>query len=171
MRLKPPPTERKFAHPWKEIDYLYHKALYWWFEREDRRRAFLYAERLRPLLEREDARSEAILGAASRALIAELDGNLNDAIRHRIHEIELIRRLNEIGGPPSILFGPDDIADRLDLLAILYWHSGELEKAEQTLEESRRLCEQHKIPFDGTDLLKDVRRDKALSQPRRKIAV
>ena len=171
MRLKPPPTKRKFAHPWGEIDYLYHKALYWLYEREDRRRAASYARRLSPILDREDARSEAILGAACRALIAELDGNLSDSIRYRIHELTLIRRLNKVGGPPGILFEPDDIGDRLDLLAIAQWNARDLDAAERTLEESRTLCERHGIPFDGKELLDDVQRDKAEAPSPRKQAV
>jgi hypothetical protein len=171
MRPKPPPTERKFAHAWAEIDYLYHKLLYWFYEREDRRRAAIYARRLRPLLRREDSRSEVILGSAARALVAELDGNLADAIRHRIHELKLIRRLNEIGAPPEYAFGPDDIADRLDLLAILYWDAGDLELAERTLEESRRLCKQHGISFDGRTILADLRRDRTATSSGRKHAV
>ena len=39
MNTKPPPDRRKFADERDHIDYLYHKLLYWLYEREDRFRS------------------------------------------------------------------------------------------------------------------------------------
>ena len=41
MKTKAPPDRRKFADERDQIDYLYHKLLYWLYEREDRVRAQL----------------------------------------------------------------------------------------------------------------------------------
>ena len=65
------------------------------------------------------------------------------------------------GSPPDVRkyllsrHGPADLADRYDLLAILYYDAGQLKKAIKTLWQSRELCELHGIKFDGKDLLRD----------------
>jgi hypothetical protein len=75
----------------------------------------------------------------------------------------LIRKLwKTLPGSPEIVreaildqYGPADLADRYDLLAILYRDAGQLKKAIRTLWQSRELCELHGIKFDGKDLLRD----------------
>jgi hypothetical protein len=162
MHPKAPTTLRKFPSDWAEIEYLYHKILYWFYQRQDRRRALRFAPRLWRVLAKADPEpdSVAILGASCRALLAELEGDLPVAIRYRKKEIELLRRLQQLNPPAEVMPGPDDISDRLDLLAILYWNKGDLAKAEQILEESKQLCESSGIKFDGKQLLADVRRER-----------
>ena len=46
-----------------------------------------------------------------------------------------------------------DLSDRLDILASLYAERGDLDRAVDLLQESKRFCESHQIPFDGQDLL------------------
>jgi hypothetical protein len=166
MKTKPPPDRRKFAGPWDEIDYLYHKLLYWLYRRADPERARPYAERLERALSKADPHHEAILGEGCWSLVCETKGDLQGAIKYRENEIRLIQRLRQIAqGNPcegDILKGysPADLSDRYDLLATLHHDSGELDKAIRTLERSKRLCQQHGVKFDGEELLRDYQNEK-----------
>jgi hypothetical protein len=99
------------------------------------------------------------LGEAAWSLLYEVKRDLRRAIVCRESEIKLIHRLWEISpGTPreeSVLknYGPSDLSDRYDLLAILYHDVGDLDKAIAVLRESKNLCEFHGIRFDGQDLL------------------
>jgi hypothetical protein len=161
MKVKPPPSRRKFASVWDEIQYLYDKLLYWLYQREDRGKARPYADRLDHLLAKADPHGEAIFGEECRSLIFETKGNLPQAIRHREKEIRLIRQLHDLSRPGArrdlVLrdYGYGDLSDRLDLLATLYHDSGNWNKAIAALQESKRLCTRHGIPFDGDDLLRE----------------
>ena len=53
-----------------------------------------------------------------------------------------------------------DLSDRLDLLAGLYCEAGYLDKAIRTLRQSKRLCAEHGIPFDGADMLEEYLAEK-----------
>jgi hypothetical protein len=167
-----PPNRRRFVSIWDEIVYLYHKLLYWLYERQDRRRALPFADRLQRLLDKAPDSREAILGAECRALISELKGDLRRAIAHRENEVNRIKRLHEISrdlpNRDFVLKGYDygALSDRLDLLAVLYHDNGELDRAIRTLEESRELCDANRIPFDGKDLLEDYRHEKEESGQR-----
>ena len=166
MKTKALPTRRTFACERDGIDYLYHKLLYWLYERGAARRALRFAARLEPLLAKAAPGAEAIFPEECRSSICEVRGDLTGAIRHRENEVRLIRRLHEISRrTPSrdyVLrgYGFDDLSDRLDLLAILYHDNGDRDRAIQTLRESRRLCARHGIPFDGAELLKDYGKEK-----------
>jgi tetratricopeptide (TPR) repeat protein len=154
---------RRYAHAWHEIEDLYHKILDAYYEHEDRSRALRYVPRLEELLRREAADHGAILGEECWALVSELRGDLRAAITFRRNAIRLIRKLwKTLPGSPEIVraalldqYGPSDLADRYELLAILYHDAGQLKKAIQTLWQSRELCELHGIKFDGKDLLRD----------------
>jgi hypothetical protein len=167
MKSKAPPSRRKFANAWDEILYLYHKLLYWLYDRGDARRAPSYADRLEKLLARVSPGDEAIRPEECRSLICEARGDLPAAIRHRENEIRLIRRLHEISvNTPSWDYlrqdyDYSDLSDRLDLLAILYHDNGDLDRAIHTLEESKRLCKRHGVPFDSQDMLNDYMREKS----------
>src|SRR5262249_50628769 len=96
MNTHCPPTRRRFATPWDEIQYLREKVLFWFYgtrSRPDRARPF--ARRLAKLLPAVDSKQESILGQECRSLICELNGDLAGAIRHREREITRIRRLHE----------------------------------------------------------------------------
>jgi tetratricopeptide (TPR) repeat protein len=166
MKTKPPPDRRKFAGDREEMEYLYHKLLYWLYEREDTPRARVYADRLENLLRKIDAKQQSIFGQECRSLIYETKGDLPNAILHRQKEIRYIRRLQEIsvGTPTEKIaldnYGYADLSDRLDLLATLYHAAGQLDRALATLEESKQLCKEHRIRFDAADLLAEYREEK-----------
>jgi hypothetical protein len=156
MREKAPPTKRRFRNAWDQIDYLYHKALFWFYERCDRRQAMRFARRLKRLVAKTDPQAETILGMSCRALIAELEGDLRKAIQCREREIEFIERFLRDGIVPGVSTGYDDVSDSMDLLAIHYWDLGDLTKALEILDQSKRYCAEHGIPFDGQDIVDEV---------------
>ncbi|HMC64179.1 MAG TPA: hypothetical protein VKI65_04505 [Gemmataceae bacterium] len=167
MKTKSAATRRNFRSAWDEIVYLYDKLLYWFYDRQDPRRARPLAQRLERLLRKADPAHDAILGEECWSLIYELEGDLRNAIKHRENEIRMMKRLHAISrNTPAEGYvlqqrGYDDLSDRLDLLAILYHDYGDLDKAIRTLEESQRLCKRHGIEFDGKDLLRDYRSEKS----------
>jgi len=156
MLTDAPPTRRKFFHAWDEIDYLYNKILYWAYEVQSWRRAGDFSSRLKALLSLHDPNCRAILGASARTLIAEVEGDFSTAIKYRKREMGLIAKLRKIGGPGTQDFGPEDISDRMDLLAGLHWDAGNLRKAQELLEESREYCEKNHVPFDGGEMLEEL---------------
>lgn len=167
MKSKPPPVRRKFAHAWDEIDYLHFRLLYWLYERADPAKARPYADRLQRILRKADPNHQVLLGAECRSLVCETKGDIRGAIEYREHEIRLIRKLWIISrGTPSEEFalqdyGPADLSDRLNLLALLYRENGELDKAIATLLESKQLCEEHGTRFDGEDILEECLEEKS----------
>jgi tetratricopeptide (TPR) repeat protein len=166
MKIKPPLDRRKFANEWDEIEYLYDKILYWLYQREDAGKARPYADRLERLLPRADPKQEAILGQECWSLVFETKGDLPKAIEHRQNEIRLIRRLHEIcrnkpsAHPALEDYGYNALSDRLELLATLYHAAGQLDRAIETVQESKRLCKEHGIRFDGADLLREYLEEK-----------
>ena len=64
----------------------------------------------------------------------------------------MIKRLQGLK-PRVDEYGPDDLADRLVLLAILYKESNCIQQAVQTMREAKRLCIRNRIPFDSSNLL------------------
>jgi hypothetical protein len=161
MKTKTIRTRRKFRSEWDEINYLRDKVLYWFYEREDQRKALRFCDRLQTLVERASADHESILGEECWALLCEIRGDLTGAIAYREHEIEQIKKLFRISAKSTQrdfifqTFDYSDLGDRLDLLAILYHDTGNLKKAVVLLKESRQLCKRHRIPFEGEDLLRD----------------
>lgn len=159
MKAKPPLKRRKFANDWDEIEYLNEKLLFWLYEREEAGKAAHYAERLERLPTRADSKHESILGEECWSLIYETRGNISKAIESRENEIRLMRRLHELAGTSkkdSVALagrGYGDLSDRLDLLATLYYDRGDLDKAISLLRESKHLCENHGMDFDGKGLL------------------
>jgi tetratricopeptide (TPR) repeat protein len=154
-------NRRKFTNEWDEINYLYDKLLYWLYDQEKPRKALPFGERLEHLLDRVSPGGGDIFTEECRSLLAELRGDLSRAIKHREKAIRLIRKLHELSHDTPHEdyvfrhYDYSDLSDRLDLLAILYHDSGDLEQAIRTLHESKKLCEDHGIKFDGQDLLKD----------------
>ena len=174
MKTKPPPDRRKFAGLRDELDYFYHKLLYWLYERTDRERARAFADRLARLLSKESPDHDAIFPEECWSLICEARQDLSGAIRHRENEIQLIKRLHESCRNNSQqdlisrLYGYDDLSDRLDLLAVLYHAIGHLDQAKCALFESKQLCQKHGIKFDGEDILQDVLKSRPMRIPRLK---
>src|SRR5262245_34311923 len=161
MKTKPSRNGKKFSAPWAEIEDLYHKLLYWFYDRGNRRNALKYCDRLEELLRQEAPDHQAILGEECWSLLHEAKGELSKAIAYRENEIRLIKKLRRISiGTPSGAFvldryGPSDLCDRLYLLAVLYHEAGDLETALRVVRRSKRYCAAHGIPFEGDDLLRD----------------
>ena len=147
------------AQEWREIDDVYHQLLYWYYDRENLQKARPIARRLERLLS--EVNPQTILGESAWALVLECKGDLHGALQHRQNEIRLMRRLLQISAkasdPKAFLKHYDftDLSDRLDLLAILYRDTGNLEQAIKILRQSKSLSKNHGIPFDGKNLLED----------------
>jgi hypothetical protein len=156
MKVELSGAAEKPTQGWPEIDRLYHRLLTALYEKNDPRRAGRIAPRLRALVMLHDPSCHTVLGAAARSVLSELEGDLWTAIRAREREISLLRHLASQKTPEKVAAGPAEISDRLDLLAGLYWRSGELEKAEKLLRESQRLCATSGIKFDGQQMLKEL---------------
>lgn len=157
MLEKAPPTRRKFQGIWDQIKYLYHKTLYWAYEKQNWRQAQRFAVPLKRLVAEADPEAEAYLGMSCRALVAEVEGDLRKAIQFREREIDMIRRLIQLDVPEGARLDLDELSDSLDLLALHYWELGDLPKALEILDQSKRYCAKHQIPFDGQDIIDEVR--------------
>lgn len=146
---------------WPTIEEEYDGLLHAFYEDEDNALAAEIAGRLAPLLRQADPHRETIFASECWSLIAETRGNLPSAIHHRQKEIAKIEQLwnSARTADQADMFlqfhSPLDLADRYDLLAILYHDSGQLKKAIQALWKSREICEEHGVKFDSTDLLKE----------------
>jgi hypothetical protein len=166
MKTEPPPGRRKFADARDHMEYLYHKLLYWLYEREDRARARTFAKRLAQVVSNASPGHDAIFPEECWSLICEARADLPGAIKHRELEIRLIKRLHAISrtAPQQEdvlrLYGHDDLSERLDLLAVLYHDGGNVDKAISTLHESRQLCEKYGVKFDGEDILQEYLEEK-----------
>jgi len=157
-----PAARKKFEGDWDELKYLYHKILYWYYNREDRRQASEFRDRFEELLKKLASRHpEAIFVEECWSVLYELDGDFDSAIEHREREIELILRLWKVSENTPTReqalhgYGVDALCDRLELLSILYHDSGNLDRAIVCLVESQRICESASLPYEGNDLLMD----------------
>lgn len=161
MKTTGRPTRTKPRDDWETVNYLYQKILHWFYERADRRRARMFADRLEDQLRRM-GNPRSIFAEECQSLIAEVKGDLHQAIRHRLCEIERMRQLFQGSPAPArkdqIGYDASDLSDRLDLLAALYYEAGDLDRAVETLLESQRLCGDCGISFDGQEMLDDYRR-------------
>ena len=161
MRKRLTVKERREARLWDAIRENYGQLLYWFYEQENRLKARPFARKLEALLKKVSPHHETVLGEECWSLIHELKGNYSEAIKYRENEIRLIERLQQLAaGRPNghiVLRRYDcaDLADRLELLAVLYHHAGNLNKAVTVLQECERVCEQNKIAFDGQELLEE----------------
>ena len=161
---EPAPT----PNPLRGVEEVYLAALE---ARSEGRRpdAIREALHLARLLERADPGCESLLGMAGRCLIAELDGDHEEAIRYRKMELAGVKKLlDELDGDMlrHIRMGPDDYSDRLDLLALNYLDAGRYDDALAALDESEAFCQAHGIPFDGKDVRADVRRAMRRKKPK-----
>ena len=155
------PVTSDRARKFRKIDDVYHQLLHWYYDRQNLAKARPIARRLERLLSEVSSDQQTILGEGAWSLVLECKGDLLGAIQRRENEIQLIKRLLQIASkapdPQAILkhYDYSDLGDRLDLLAILYHDAGNLEQALKVLRQSKLLCENHGIPFDGKDLLED----------------
>ena len=72
MKTKSPSIKRKFAGDWDQIEYLYQKLLFWFYERRNRRHAAQFADRLERVLENVASDDEVIVVEECRSLICEV---------------------------------------------------------------------------------------------------
>ncbi|HEV3258018.1 MAG TPA: hypothetical protein VG013_14130 [Gemmataceae bacterium] len=141
------------------IEALYVELLHLFYEEGNREQAQKVASRLEDTLAARTDFAGSIRAEEIRSLLAELRGDLAEAIHSREAEIRKILELHVLAvKTPSWqhvvrLYDFSDVSDRLDLLAILYDEQGNLDRARATLQESKEFCESHHIPFDGQDLL------------------
>lgn len=147
-----------------ELNSLYTDFVAAFYDRQDREAALKLTPRLEALLAASPEDADSIRGEEVRSLIAELRGDLTNAIRSREAEIRKILELHALSvNTPNWKFVErrydfSDVSDRLDLLAILYDQQGELARASSVLRESKAYCESHAIEFDGADLLDELER-------------
>jgi hypothetical protein len=159
MRTNYPESRRKFRSEWDQIDYLYHKMLYWFYgPPHSVARAKPFARRLKPLLDAHAGTPEAILGESAWSLYHEVQGNLPLAIKHRENEIRLIRKLLRLCEAQKC-YDVADLISRMELLALLYDQDGDTPQARRLLRKARALCAEHRLPFEGEDLLAEIDAD------------
>lgn len=94
-RTKPPRTQRSFATPWGELDYLCKKIRFWLYARRQKPNAERYSARLHHVLRNLPENDMAIIREEGWALLCELQEKIGDAIIHRRREIHLMERLLE----------------------------------------------------------------------------
>ena len=151
------------------IESLYLALLRSFYGQADRKQARRVAAKLCEAMADSPEFDDSIRAEEIRSLVAELRGDLAAAVQSREAEIRKILELHSLAintpGWQRVLqiYDFSDISDRLDLLAILYDQSGDLDRAILTLRESKHFCEAHKISFDGHDLLDELERARELS--------
>lgn len=164
MSSKIPRNRRELGGSDDGIESLYHELLRAFYELEDRPRSREVADRLAEKLAASPTIAKSIFGEEIRSLLAELDGDLDEAIRSREGEVRKILELQSMSrGTPgwsyvARKYNDADLSDRLDLLAMLYAEQGDLSRAITILKESENYCRSHEIPFDGKDLLEEYER-------------
>ena len=147
-------------------DSLYSEFLRLFYDEGDRRGARKIAPRLVAFLNAEPEFAASIRGEEVRSLLAELRGDFLEAIRSREAEVRKILELHALALKDSTWeyvsrqYDHADVSDRLDILAILYDRVGDLTRAKATLQESRDYCASHGIPFDGQEILDELRKSR-----------
>jgi len=145
-----------------ELDALYLKFMKQFYANGNRAATRKTAASLQSLLAELPEFADSIRGEEVRSLIAELHGDYAAAIRSREAEIRKILELHTlaVNSPNwpyvSREYDFSDVSDRLDLLAGLYDHVGDTDRALATLRESQSYCEAHQITFDGGELLQEL---------------
>jgi hypothetical protein len=155
-----------------EFDDLYQEFLEQFYDKGNLAKAKRLAIRLEKLLSASDELAESIPGEEVRSLIAELRGNLAEAVQSREAEIRKILQMHALAANTpswdyvSRQYSFNDVSDRLDLLAILYDEQGMLDRAISVLIESKNYCKAHQVQFDGQEILNELLGGRAKSQGR-----
>lgn len=166
---KPPPTRRKFNGKWDELEYLYGKCLYWFYQRGSRYKALPFAMRIEQLLGTLPRAEETARGNECLAILKEIAKDWEKAIDFRRREIAIYEEIlsDESTDDFSVRDGiiidyrPEDLADRYDLLALELLEVGKHEDALEALERSKQVCEAYGLAFDGDEIERDIRDDLA----------
>lgn len=149
-------TRKEPEAGWPEAKGLFHELLDYFYDDFRPTKAYPVALKLQRLLDRLDPAAESLPGNEYRAVIAELDGDLPAAIRHREWVVEQMERLHATGQLASAHLAPDDLSDQLDLLASCLLEAGRVRDAKRAITRSERLCREADIPFDGEDIKADI---------------
>jgi hypothetical protein len=155
VRSKPSSAESLAANAaWQRIlalaDKLAHSLRFDWNEARVQR----HSKQLAGMLEAADWDGESIIGQGCRSLIAEADGNIPLAIKHRRKEMDMIRELHEAVRGTSYEevairgLGPKKLQETMLTLSRLYLDNGEVTRALQTLEHVRSYSEKKGISLD-----------------------
>jgi len=137
----------------------YDKLVHWLYDRENATRAKYFAEKLKTALVEVRPRDDAIFVEDCRALIAEANGDLKVAIRHRENVVGLIRKLHAISagkpGEDYVLnqYGHADLRDEMGLLADLYLEVGRVTDGVAVLKQAREYCRKHLLEFEDERVL------------------
>lgn len=159
MTVKAPIRRRSKELSIESIDYLYADLVRLFYDEGKVAEARKVGKRLQRAIAKDLDESDSIRGEEIRSLLAELKGDFVEAIRSREAEIRKILELHTLAKNKSSwnyvfrLYDYGDVSDRLDLLALLYESAGEHDRAVAVLEESKRFCASHRMPFDGQDVL------------------
>jgi hypothetical protein len=155
------------------VEALYAQLLTAFYENGNRAQARTVASRLDKALAASPDAADSIRAEEIRSLIAELRGDLRQAVESREAEIRKILELHTLTvRRPSWdylvrRYDFSDVSDRLDLLAALYDRQGDVDRAIATLHESKQYCQAHQVPFDGQDLLQELEYGRTAMNARR----
>ena len=98
------------------------------------------------MLAKLDPKRESIFIEECRSLVSEALGDLEKAIWHRENEIRLVRRLLQLAKESSTedvvhsAYNYSDLQERLHILAMLYGDVGDVHRAIELLQESKKLA-------------------------------
>jgi len=148
---------------WPEAKSLYVRLLHSFYERNELAKSKSIALSLLRMIDLLDPLSTTLPGNEYRALIAEIDGDLDEAIRYREVLVKKIDEYAKAKRLQDLALKPDDYADQLDLLAALYCENGRLSEAEAAISKSEKFCAEAGIPFDGKDVRKQIERERKTS--------
>lgn len=146
-------NQRKFDGDWDEVDYCYHKILYWFYARRNRARASRFCRTLEMLLQKVANKHEAIKSEECWSLLYEVRSEFVKAILYRRHEIRLIKKLQKLGARPQGVYDACDLADRWILLGMLYKEANNIREAIRAVREAKRICVRSRVTFGSADLL------------------
>jgi len=125
-KVEPPMTQRKFASPWGELNYLCMKIRYWLYTRKQKPGAERYLQRLERVLGDVPENDLAIIREEGFALLCELQGSIDKAIAHLKREVELMKRLHREAQSPqydvstrAYMLRDRDVADLQERWAII----------------------------------------------------
>ena len=164
MKSKIPRNRRAATNPVDDLEALHLELLRLYYDEGERNHTRDVADRLEAALLRLPETDDSIFAEEVRSLVAEVRGDLAEAIHSREGEVRKILELHSMTrGTPNWhyalrQYGYGDVSDRLDLLAILHAERGDLRRAVATLRESRAYCQSHQVAFDGKSLLAEYER-------------
>jgi hypothetical protein len=113
-----------------------------------------YSSRLAEMIGLADRDNESVIGQGCRSLIAEAEGNIPLAIKHRKKEMDMIRELHEAVRGTSYEevairgLGPKKLQETMLALSRLYLDNGQVSQAIETLEKARSFSQEKGIALD-----------------------